>query len=1164
LNGRSEMFQRFSIVNFTVFSAFSAISAWALTGTLTDNNNKALSDAVVWLVNANQKDTTDANGYFNFVTNAAKGVSSPIPYIAPTLAGNAIRFSLKSSSRVEYAIYSINGAIISQYRTSLEKGIHTLALNKNLATGIYFIQFKAGDQVASFRYTNLYKRYSNASFASKTISGSQGKTGLNKAIVAGAPATISRSAIDTLVVTKVVEDVTSMRKLYIYDYGDNINSSSYTSNGMQIVILDPSNDNDGDGLTNFEERYIYHTNAELFDTDGDGMGDNAEIKDNTDPLIANYPSVSFVAKNSPTIVAFFTKTFDEQSGREISSGGDYSNSSTFSTQQQVNANASVAVMVGGEISKDPKITGSITATVGAGWSMTWGTEQSTSVSQNWNNAVSYGQSHGLSIQGGRIKIDIDLINNSSVNVTLVNPMIRLSSNDIRASTLSTQIGELTLFTGDGISGDNEVTIPFEPGNNHFERQFGVNSLNPDLIESLAKNSCGLKAQLTNIRFKTSLGEIDTLMANIYRRTAEVIVDFGQALTPPNNLIKKRVSSRAVYNDFYTNQTDRYISTTLFDLLKAAGVTPVIGTDSGKTGITEINGVKNGTLKNGIWSIVCQITPDSLQIYSTKMASYDPKAIRVGQTSIISCIYDSDIDGDGLPSRVEAMLGTDDTKVDSDGDGISDKDEFMGWRRASDSAGVLWHTNPRSKDTDFDSLNDFVDPDPLTPAKNPLDSVVSFSALKLTPFQGTEWVNTAAINDSLTTLPVNRTVRGSSTVSMKFSHPINMAMVIYRNSKDVLDTTKLFNPDTGGTYSKKINLPLGNNEVKVVAISKDASTTKKVVLTGIDRRLVRIDQSNTTLFQVTKPAPEKNGIGANVFVDVDKIKGMDSLIQRVMVLRTDIDMYPLVAADKTKKMTAQNLGDTGDGVANIHKGGTVRGIAADYNVYRVVDSLVSGNAIKLNTDSTIVHRNDLCYFAYTSAIVDSKVYMAAPVGDIGTCFTNDRLIIVDSVGLFTIVRQPWGLGTWVTAWQFIQRTTMHIGNDSTTVSEPLWEPNILGVPLTGVPQESRLRPAHELDYNDSIRFNGKAGATWARNDANTWRDDGSLPAYVSFIKIVDPQLNSISGWTYSSLKVNKAEAFTPPLPDLLIYNFKAYDGLGIYLFDHGFKVYWRYKDNPTSN
>jgi len=52
-----------------------------------------------------------------------------------------------------------------------------------------------------------------------------------------------------------------------------------------LIGTDPYNpDTDGDGLTDFEEVFIYHTNPLLADTDGDGFTDGEEVSFGSDPL----------------------------------------------------------------------------------------------------------------------------------------------------------------------------------------------------------------------------------------------------------------------------------------------------------------------------------------------------------------------------------------------------------------------------------------------------------------------------------------------------------------------------------------------------------------------------------------------------------------------------------------------------------------------------------------------------------------------------------------------------------------------------------------------------------------------------------------------------------------------------------------------------------------
>ena len=76
------------------------------------------------------------------------------------------------------------------------------------------------------------------------------------------------------------------------------------------VILDPNADEDGDGLTNFQET-IAGTNPNNRDSDGDGVSDYREIQDSTDPL--NATSLNNLSKG---LVAYypFDGDFNDLSG----------------------------------------------------------------------------------------------------------------------------------------------------------------------------------------------------------------------------------------------------------------------------------------------------------------------------------------------------------------------------------------------------------------------------------------------------------------------------------------------------------------------------------------------------------------------------------------------------------------------------------------------------------------------------------------------------------------------------------------------------------------------------------------------------------------------------------------------------------------------------------
>ncbi|MFX0102387.1 MAG: PKD domain-containing protein [Candidatus Hodarchaeota archaeon] len=69
--------------------------------------------------------------------------------------------------------------------------------------------------------------------------------------------------------------------------------SSTSSSGVQIIVLVGVNDEDGDGLSNYDEVKTHGTSPFSKDTDGDGYNDNIEIAEGTDPNDKDdYPSES--------------------------------------------------------------------------------------------------------------------------------------------------------------------------------------------------------------------------------------------------------------------------------------------------------------------------------------------------------------------------------------------------------------------------------------------------------------------------------------------------------------------------------------------------------------------------------------------------------------------------------------------------------------------------------------------------------------------------------------------------------------------------------------------------------------------------------------------------------------------------------------------------------
>jgi serine/threonine protein kinase/predicted component of type VI protein secretion system len=70
------------------------------------------------------------------------------------------------------------------------------------------------------------------------------------------------------------------------------------------------------------------------------------------------------------------------------------------------------------------------------------------------------------------------------------------------------------------------------------------------------------------------------------------------------------------------------------------------------------------------------------------------AMATGQNVDMTATAESDVDGDGLNYATEIKLGTDPNNPDTDGDGLTDREEVQ-----------VWQTNPLNRDTDGDTLTD---------------------------------------------------------------------------------------------------------------------------------------------------------------------------------------------------------------------------------------------------------------------------------------------------------------------------------------------------------------------------------------------------------------------------------------------------------------------------
>jgi hypothetical protein len=88
----------------------------------------------------------------------------------------------------------------------------------------------------------------------------------------------------------------------------------------QELVAMQSRDTDGDGLTDYDEEYVYGTSAYLADTDSDGYDDKLEIETDNDPLCPAGRDCEIVTEEREDVVDFPELT---EPGDDIQNITDY-------------------------------------------------------------------------------------------------------------------------------------------------------------------------------------------------------------------------------------------------------------------------------------------------------------------------------------------------------------------------------------------------------------------------------------------------------------------------------------------------------------------------------------------------------------------------------------------------------------------------------------------------------------------------------------------------------------------------------------------------------------------------------------------------------------------------------------------------------------------------
>ena len=504
---------------------------------------------------------------------------------------------------------------------------------------------------------------------------------------------------------------------------------------IEIIEMDSEEDMDEDGLTDLNEIYRYDTNPKAADTDGDGWSDGEELADGMysptnptkfNPRIADVPGLSVTLKKSPSIMLNITTSEGKTESESITEGREVSKTSSTSYEQTRSADImnawELSTTQGWELGTESnavlaKWVGSVTVGYNGSYTsstgMTWGSSEEKSVAESYEKALAKEKSEGSEVSGATLCMQVELKNTSDIAFTIEALKLSASTFDIK-DTASLKI--LADLERDG--GWSDVTL--KPGAS-VEANFCNNEMKVEQIENFIynTNSIVLGSSSQKITMDGGSNDFTTAYTKVAAKTTDITIDYGPGSTG-NTSARYQVAANYRYNLDHKGSDDMYAQTSLAELLRNAHVNfkqdTVVGPSKKKLyGLASIEGYKFNLADSAMWYVTVQRAADikkglsTMELYAFANASYDLEKIFVGAGDAVHIFYSKDQDHDGVPLPKEHLFGTDDKKVDSDGDGLSDYDEITGWTQGESKTKI--YTNPANADTDGDGMNDKEDPDP---------------------------------------------------------------------------------------------------------------------------------------------------------------------------------------------------------------------------------------------------------------------------------------------------------------------------------------------------------------------------------------------------------------------------------------------------------------------
>lgn len=456
--------------------------------------------------------------------------------------------------------------------------------------------------------------------------------------------------------------------------------------------LDPNtHDTDGDGLSDYDEINLYHSDPRSVDSAGDARRpdgridntffDGAKVARGLSPILRDttgdgYDDAELEARGRNPRVAYVPKarldlatdivlelnyqTTSTDSVTEVDGVTtraettiERSRGTTISRSDTKTHEHAVEVGLEKEVGINPNLTASITYGYTNTSSVTTSNETRQDSRQALTDALEElrqkesAQTFGVTRTSGLLTLGVELVNDSDVSFALSNPIVSVlwfDSEAGRYQSLSTLKFPTNTFT-------------LGPGASTGTITASESELNLALFERVMQNPSNLSFEVANWELTDEHGKnFEFRKERVGDLTSLVVIDTGDTVRRyhvATNLHRKRVQRGNIIDSEYAGMRLEYILNSLridFETTPDA---------NGRRMLTSLDGLSENSANRSFWAPI--VSHEGIALTDTDFEDF---LLKPGQTIILA--YVEDKDGDGLNSREEFIFGTSDETSHSAG------------------------------------------------------------------------------------------------------------------------------------------------------------------------------------------------------------------------------------------------------------------------------------------------------------------------------------------------------------------------------------------------------------------------------------------------------------------------------------------------------------------